>query len=460
MRFLNQYGFLLAGTALALGCQGSSSGGTSGGIGPAGGTVSMTDGVSIEVPAGALAEEVSIKVSASTVKRPGMLGATAYQFEPEGLKFLKPVKVTLPFTRTANLPDNVEEPVHVFRAPKGSTEFQDLGGTTVTKGRVQAETLGFSVFIAGTVTPTPIANGQKYPQGIAVNATHVYWANYGQTGMMLSGNNSRIMRAEIGGLASNTIGKPEIFADMQQDAKQLVIDPSNTYLYWVNGGSGPGKNDAGVMRMALAGGTPTRLIPATYPIAIAIDATYVYWLDADPQTVNRAKLDGTEPTQLAPSGPKPAGLALSATKIYWVNRGTSGMTDGKVMSAPIMAVMAPTALASGQAEPTAVAVDSSAVYWLTRGDGKVQRASLDGASPVTLQTLKRPTAIALDAEKYYVTDSLLGRVIAFSKATNAGVVRSSADGIPSRILQNASNLFWVNEGVTEYLGEINVIGKL
>lgn len=447
---------LLLGASAILCCQC----GSSGAVGPAGGSVSSGDGVSIQVPAGALAEELTIKISPSSAWRQGMLSASAYQFEPEGLKFLKPALITMPFTRNIGLPDNVEESVHLFRAPLGSSDFQDLGGVSVVAGQIQAETPGFSVFLAGTALPAKVATGQKYPRGLTANATHVYWSNFGHTGMPLSGSSSRIMRAALGAVSSTSIGAPEIFADGQMDARHLAIDATNSYLYWINGGSGPGKNDAGVMRMPLTGGTPTRLIAATYPVDLALDSTYVYWLDSDLQTVNRAKLDGSSSTVLYASGPKPVGLALGASsKIYWLNRGTTGLSDGQVKSSPAFSFLPPTVLASAQAEPVDLAADTSGIYWVNRGDGKVRRVAVDGSALTTLQTLKRPTAIALDSASYYVTDSILGRVIAYAKATNTGVARSYADGIPSRIVPTASNLFWVNEGVKEYVGEINVIGK-
>ena len=155
-----------------------------------------------------------------------------------------------------------------------------LGGVSVVAGQIQAETPGFSVFLAGTALPAKVATGQKYPRGLTANATHVYWSNFGHTGMPLSGSSSRIMRAALGAVSSTSIGAPEIFADGQMDARHLAIDATNSYLYWINGGSGPGKNDAGVMRMPLTGGTPTRLIAATYPVDLALDSTYYFRIDS------------------------------------------------------------------------------------------------------------------------------------------------------------------------------------
>lgn len=432
-------------------------GGGSGTVGPSGGTVGMGDGVTIEIPPGALTEDVPIRISKATVKRDGMLSINSYQFEPEGLTFQKPVKVTLPYLRTPGLPADVDEPVQVYRAPKGSEEFQDLGGTVLENGLVQAETPGFSVFLAGIATSTLIAGGQKYPQGLAVNGTHVYFSSFGTVSMPLSGNNGRVMRVEIGNPLSTSVGAQQVFANSQVDPKRLALNA--TYLYWTNGGSGPMANDAGIMRAPLAGGAATRLITSTFPVGIAIDATYVYWIDADDQKIYRALLDGTGKVTMATTGPRPSNLAVNGSYLYWINRGSSGVTDGKVQYAAINTPGTATVIASTQAEPMDIAVDSSGVYWVNGANGKVQKTGLTGGTVTTLRTLTRPTAVALDSTKYYVTDMALGRVIAYPKAGGNGVVKATSSGNPTEMAQDASNLYWINEGLTEYLGEVRAIRK-
>ena len=66
-------------------------------VGPAGGTVSTSEGVSIEVPPGALAKQVTLTVDARGEVDPPPGTVTfgdAYELGPEGTTFAQPVKVT------------------------------------------------------------------------------------------------------------------------------------------------------------------------------------------------------------------------------------------------------------------------------------------------------------------------------------------------------------------------------
>jgi hypothetical protein len=443
---LNRNGHLhlFLSTALFVGCGPS---GTT--IGPSGGTVRGEGEVSVTIPAGALDDEVAISITRSPVTHPGALGP-AFQFEPEGLVFKRPVQVTLPYTPSRNIPADAIEPVFVFRAPGGTDRFMSLGGTVIAPGQVQAETSGFSVYVAGKATPALVAGQQNYPKGIAVNSTHVYWTNHGMSSQQLTGDQGLVMRAPLGG------GTPQVFASGQVDPKKIVLDNSNAY--WTNGGSGPTAGDAGIMKASLSGGAPTRIVQARFPIDIAVNSHYVFWSDADLRTINRAKPNGAMPTVLAMTGARPEAIAIDSANVYWVCAGARGGADGVVMQVPIGGGTAVT-LASGQAEPGGLAVDGSHVYWVNRGDGKVQRVPIGGGQVQLLRQMTRPNAIAVDASYYYVGDILPGMVIRYPKAGGTGQVRSSNEGHPNDIVLDANNIYWVNDGVSKFLGNVQVINK-
>jgi hypothetical protein len=421
-------------------------------VGPEGGSVAMSDGIGITVPPGALDRDVTIRIARSERLREGMLGR-GYLFEPEGLKFLKPATVTLPFQHPKDLPADVEEPVFVYRAPANSPTFTNLGGQIIAPGLIQAETMGFSVFIPGTSSPTTIAGGQGYPQGLAVDqaAGYIYWAAYGTSSAPASGDTGYIMRATIGIPSTNSVGPAEVFATGQMDPKQIATDA--TYVYWTNGGSGPAAGDAGIMRLAKSGGTPTRIVTASFPVAIAVNASFVFWLDYDQGTVNRAGLDGTSPTVLAATGAQPASLRVDATNVYWVTR------TGQVGKVPILGGTA-SIYTAGESSPSDLAVDSTYVYWADRGNGLVRRVPIKGGAVTTLRTLTRPTAIAVDSTYYFVNDAATGRIYRYPLKGGAGVVRSSTEGSVARIILDGSNIFWTTEGATKYDGQVKAITKL
>jgi hypothetical protein len=126
--------------------------GAAGSIGAAGGTVSASDGSSVQIPAGALSAPVQISATstpnAPTPAQVTVVG-TPVTLGPEGQQFQQPVTVTLVFS-----PDKVPAggQVVVYTAPQGSTRFTSLGGTVIDATHVQATTTHFSVFEAGVAT--------------------------------------------------------------------------------------------------------------------------------------------------------------------------------------------------------------------------------------------------------------------------------------------------------------------
>lgn len=65
-------------------------------IGPDGGTIAFEGGPTLEIPAGALAEEVEISIQLQEGMAPHRLGST-FSFGPSGTTFAEPVKVRFPF---------------------------------------------------------------------------------------------------------------------------------------------------------------------------------------------------------------------------------------------------------------------------------------------------------------------------------------------------------------------------
>ena len=92
------------------GCTGSlqatSSGATSSVVGAQGGSVTLSGGTGVTVPAGALPSNVTVTVtpSPSAPTPAGTVVGTPYTFGPEGQKFSSPVTVTLAFDPEAPIP--------------------------------------------------------------------------------------------------------------------------------------------------------------------------------------------------------------------------------------------------------------------------------------------------------------------------------------------------------------------
>jgi hypothetical protein len=130
-------------------------------------------------------------------------------------------------------------------------------------------------------------------------------------------------------------------------------------VYWANGST--------VMKAPIGGGNATQLASGqSFAIAIAVDASNVYWTDQTAGTVMSVPIGGGSPTTLASGQNAPSALAVDAMNVYWTNSG-----NGTVMRVPIGGGAA-TVLASGQSG-TCIALNAASVFW-AGGDAVVKLA--------------------------------------------------------------------------------------
>jgi len=115
-------------------------------VGSTGGTVELANGGKVEVPAGALNEEISIKITelkpTDVAKMPNNVEASGkpYAFEPHGQQFAMPVKVTVPF-------DGAVTEVRPFKLEDESdTTWTMVTEETKETGKITISTTTFSVY--------------------------------------------------------------------------------------------------------------------------------------------------------------------------------------------------------------------------------------------------------------------------------------------------------------------------
>jgi hypothetical protein len=120
-------------------------------ITPAGGTVAISDGTSVSVPAGAVAANTAITVGpeSDSVSINGVvLVGDTYRFGPEGTQFTVPVTVTLAYDPSKLTSGTTASDVTIMTAPVGSSDFTPLATTSVDATHVSATTTHFSDFVA------------------------------------------------------------------------------------------------------------------------------------------------------------------------------------------------------------------------------------------------------------------------------------------------------------------------
>ncbi|MCC6318750.1 MAG: hypothetical protein IT361_13800 [Gemmatimonadaceae bacterium] len=124
--------------------------GTGGRVGIQGGTVTLTSGISLVVPPGAVRSDVFITAAPATNLPPAhlpLVPGTGWDFAPDGLSFMLPATMTIPYD-PAQLPPNVNEAdLRIHKLVNGAYVQQNAGRVDVVNHTVSAEVNGFSVYV-------------------------------------------------------------------------------------------------------------------------------------------------------------------------------------------------------------------------------------------------------------------------------------------------------------------------
>jgi RHS repeat-associated protein len=217
---------------------------------------------------------------------------------------------------------------------------------------------------------TTLVTGQNKPVGVAVDGSHIYWANSD------GGSAGTIMEANLNGSGVTTLVTGQAFPQ--------GVAVNGSYIYWANLGSGT------IMAANLNGSGVTTLVTGQSPDGVAVDSSHLYWANALTNTIMEANLDGTGVTTLVtqnvPLGP--LGVAVDSSHIYWANANAGAVYEASLDGTGV------TTLVTGQS-PEGVAVDSSHLYW-TNNNGTIVEANLDGTGVTTLVTgQSEPAGVAV-----------------------------------------------------------------
>src|SRR6187399_1791718 len=203
--------------------------------------------------------------------------------------------------------------LHLYWTNTGcSDEFGALEGTG-TIGRADV----------GTPTPTEVEPefivGASNPQGIAVNATHVYWANAGREAGVRA-----IGRAEIdGGEVQQSFVKVSF-----NGRAPTGVALSPTHLYF--SANEENEDNGYIGRTLLDGGEEDSAFIGKAGIrGVAVDGAHVYWATQGEEAIGRANLELKGPEKgFIPLEGKPDGLAVDAGHLYWSVNGESPTNPG------------------------------------------------------------------------------------------------------------------------------------
>ncbi|MFT3768569.1 MAG: hypothetical protein QM820_24245 [Minicystis sp.] len=281
---------------------------------------------------------------------------------------------------------------------------------------------GAAVTCAGCVTVATLTPGSQ-PYGLFVDATSIYWTNFGS---------GEVLQAGLDGSSPVTLTTGEI--------SPIAVHVLDGFVYWAS------YAESGVLRRApVGGGTVVDLMPAPAARDLFVGNGFIWWT-REPDDVQRGPIDGLsdagEPDLLS-SNPLANGITADATRIYWVNR-----LDGSVKRAD-HDLTNETVLAQGEI-PWDVAVDGASIYWTEQGSGedagKVMRASkLDGSGATQIAAdATGPQGIAVDATNVYWTNKNDGSIKRAPIAGGAVTVIAEGQSAPASIVVDANFVYWTN----------------
>lgn len=280
---------------------------------------------------------------------------------------------------------------------------------------------------------------------IAVDDTNVYWLEGTADG------GTRVMKAPVGGGASAEIATSTL------SPAYLTINA--TSVYW-NDYDMPGSTGA-LWSAPLAGGAAVKLTTYIPDVAtlgnLAVDDTNLYWVSYTTGTVHAVSIDGGTATDLATGPPGPTAVAVDAQYVYWLNAGQSG--SGSIMRLPKKGG-APNTLATLNVDDLrgAIATDTKSIY--------VRAGSVEGdnlfAVPLAGGTAASLGAhaddrLALDTDFLYANTIGDGGVVAIVKVALGGGIASSLaieTEALDRLAVNRTALFFIAGANRDSIGRV------
>jgi hypothetical protein len=255
---------------------------------------------------------------------------------------------------------------------------------------------------AGTAPEDTFITGASRPEGVAVNAEHIYWTNE-TTGY--------IGRATLAGTEVNRTW-------LKVEGKPVALAVDSGHIYW---GDAETKD---IGRATLAGGTVERAwIAAAFSkgaaSGIAVNSEHIYWTNQ--LYIGRATIAGgtIEKEWLKTEGLSGySGIALNATYIYW----TASIGGSVIGRAKLNGEEPSQFWLSGVSAEGGLAVNSQYIYWAWRGGGYIGRAELGGtaANGTWLNVGANPTGIALIGSFVYWTNQTTGDIGRGSASATVG----------------------------------------
>jgi len=193
------------------------------------------------------------------------------------------------------------------------------------------------------------------PAGIAVDATHIYWAAFDPVGA--------IGRANLDGSDVDQTLIPDITSPVG-----IAVDA--THIFWTNDYNGT----IGRANLDGTGVNQAFITGASVPLGMAVDSKFIYWVNQATGTIGRANLNGTGVNENFITGVGiPTSVVVNGSFIYWVN-----LEFNLIGRANLDGTDVNQSFITAGSTLSGVAIDGLFIYWGNQGTDAIGRAKLDG----------------------------------------------------------------------------------
>jgi hypothetical protein len=263
---------------------------------------------------------------------------------------------------------------------------------------------------------------------LAQDANNLYWTGAGA-----------VYRVSKDGGAVTTL------ADFQKSPSSIAVDATRIYF------NEQSSEDAGGAIVTLpidadGGVQPTALYDLQdAPYAIAIDATNIYWTNRGVGGATGAVMEGPlvkgSITPLATGLNDPRSVDVDATYVYWAESGAP--TNGQVGKTPIGG--GPITSVATTDHPTFVRATASAVFFFSASTLSIESVASDGGVSAAAVLTQSPGDLWANTQYlYYTTGDYPGTVNAIPLDGGAKVQVWGPQGVPYGVLADAVAVYWLD----------------
>jgi hypothetical protein len=277
-----------------------------------------------------------------------------------------------------------------------------------------------------------IASGQDRPLAIALDASTVYFTNWGP----INGNDSSVNKVDKAG------GTVDVLTNGLTPCTDLSVEGSEL-LFGTLGQSPPNGLPAELDRISVSGGTSTHVTGGFMFIAHAVIGSTVYFTDNFMQYV---PLSGgmPQPLDINPQIQAVGALTKSGTTLYFTGSLVSSPPPAMLFSYDTQTSLE--SMSSIASYGSAIATDGTHVLWGDEDNGlwEIPASGIgNGVQPVLLASGKIEDVVT-DGQYAYFADYQSGDISKVPVTGGSIVTLAAGEEGTSRLAVDATHLYWTN----------------